>query len=67
MISVYLLLDYTYAFSARAIPKIAVFLNPMISCLLAAASSVTFGRESCYLRPRAALPSAAIRATFGRE
>ena len=37
------------------------------SHLLAAASSATLGREQHYLRPRAALPSAASSVTFGRE
>ena len=31
------------------------------SALFAAASSITLGRESCYLRPRVALPAAASR------
>ena len=33
----------------------------------AAANRATRGRESCYLRPRIVLPSAASSVTFGRE
>ena len=39
----------------------------ILGLLLAAASSVTFGREQRYHRPRVALPSAASSITFGRE
>ena len=46
--------------------KHPVFQKCLTNYLLAAAVRATFGRDSRYLRPRFALPSAAIRASFGR-
>ena len=47
--------------------KHPVFQKCLTNYLLAAAIRATFGRDSCYLRPRFALPSAASSATFGRK